>query len=171
MTGPALSDLLALHTPGARDLAGWPRCTACGFRFPCPEVRSVLPEQTADEMEIVALVDVGWSVWRARPGGRDTWDDTRDEGGTVVGWWDQPNDDDDTTLRIYRCLDFPHGHHAFTQIPAGDIDVAACSMPNASTLRSHARRLGREFSARKGILSEGDVALLETALSLTRVIA
>lgn len=157
---------LTVHTAGGRDLAGWPRCAACGFRWPCPDLRNALPAQTADEMEVVALVDVGWSVWKARPGGRDGWDDSVDVGGTVVGWHD--TDDDG---RSFTCLDFPKGRPQRVGLLARDVDVTACSMPNASTLRSHARRLAREFSARKGILSEGDVQLLETALTLTRVIA
>lgn len=163
-----LAELEEVHTAGARDTAGWPRCTACGFRWPCPDLRNALPAQTADEMEVVALVEVGWSIWRAIPGG---WTDADDQGGTVVGWWDQPNDDDETTLRIFRCLDFPHGRHRFHHIPASDVDVAACSMANATTLRSHARRLCREFSQRKGVVSQSEVELVETALNLLRLIA
>jgi hypothetical protein len=165
------TDLAEVHTPGARDLAGWPRCSACGYRYPCPDLRDALPEQTADEMEVVALVDVGWSVWTARAGGRTGWLDNDDDGGTVVGWWDDPGDDTQPARRIFRCLDFPHGRHRFAQIAAGDIDAAACSLPNASTLRSHARRLAREFSQHKGVVSQYDLALLETALTLLRVVA
>lgn len=167
----AHAEVLEVHTAGARDLAGWPRCTACGFRWPCPDLRNTIPAQTADEMEVVALVDVGWSIWRARPGGRDTWNDCPDDGGTVIGWWDQPNDDDETTLRVFRCVDFPKGRHAFVQIPAGDVDVTACSLPNASTLRSHSRRLAREYSQRKGTVTQYDLELLEVALALVRCIA
>lgn len=165
------AELEEIHTAGARDPLGHPRCEACGFIWPCPDLRDALPSQTADELEVVALVDIGWSIWRARPGGRDSWNDCPDDGGTVVGWWDQPNDDDQTTLRIFRCVDFPKGRHAFIQIPAGDIDVTTCSLPNASTLRSHSRRLAREYSQRKGAVTQYDLELLETALTLIRCVA
>jgi hypothetical protein len=160
-----LAELQEFHTAGGRDLAGWPRCTACGFRWPCPELRNALPEQTADELEIVALVDIGWTVWRARagPGG---WDDSIDIGGTVIGLWD-----DADGHRWFRCLDFPKGQPRFVVVAAGEVDVTACSMPNASTLRSHARRLAREFSQRKGILSEGDLRLLDASFTLAHLIA
>jgi hypothetical protein len=164
-----LATLEEIHTAGRRDPLGHPRCEACGFIWPCPDLRDALPAQTADELEVVALVDVGWSVWKARPGGPGAWSDVDDAGGTVVGWWDDPGPD--TPRRIFRCLDSPKGRHAFVQIPAGEIDVAACALPNASTLRSHARRLAREFSQRKGVVSQHDLSLLETAVTLLRVIA
>lgn len=157
-----------IHTAGGRDPAGWPRCTACGFRWPCPELRNALPAQTADELEVAALVDIGWSAWKARPGGGGlvAWDDSADVGGTVVEWWD-----DQDGRRFFRCLDFPKGRHRFILLTAAEIDVTACSLPNPSTLRSHARRLAREFSQRKGILTGADLEMLETAFTLVRIIA
>lgn len=161
-----LAELAEIHTAGVRDMAGWPRCAACGFRWPCPELRNALPAQTADEMEVVALVDLGWSVWKARAGGG--WDDTDDIGGTVVGWHDP---EEEGTGRFFHVLDFPRGRHRFHRVAATEIDAASCSLPNATTLRSHARRLAREFSQRKGIVAEGDLRLLETALTLIRLVA
>lgn len=162
----SLAELRETHTAGERDAAGWPHCKACGFRWPCPDLRNALPEQTADEMEVVALVDVGWSVWRARPGGRDGWDDATDLGGTVIGWWD-----DSDGHRWFLCLDFPRGRHRMHTIRSDQVDAAACGLPNPSTLRSHARHLAREFSQCKGILSEGDIKLLDVAHQLAHLVA
>lgn len=161
-----LADLREIHTAGGRDPLGHPRCTACGFIWPCPELRSALPAQTADEIEVVALVDIGWSVWRLRPGERGGWDDSTDVGGTVVGWHDEWGGS-----RIFRVLDFPHGRHRFHALPAAEVDVTACSLPNAATLRSHSRRLAREYSERKGVVSQHEVELLEMALTLIRSVA
>lgn len=160
---------LADHEPGERDLGGWPRCTACGFRYPCPDVRSALPEHTAHEIEVIALIDIGWTIWKARPQA-DGWSDADDIGGTVIGWWDQA-DDDGGEQRQFRCLDFPRGKPRVHSVAAGDVDINASSMPNAATLRRAARVLAREFSQRKGIVSEFDVALLENAVTLLRCIA
>lgn len=161
---------LELHAVGPRDLLGHPRCTACGFIWPCPDLRNALPEQTADEMEVAALVDVGWSVWKAHPGGVGAWDDSADVGGTVVGWYERV-DSDGVAHRVFRVLDFPHGRHRFAGLPADEIDVEACALPNASTLRSHSRRLAREYSDRKGTVTQYDLELLETAFTLIRCVA
>lgn len=159
---------LEVHVAGRRDPLGHPRCAACGFIWPCPDLRNQLPEQTADEMEIVALVDVGWSAWKARPG-TGAWDDSADVGGTVIGWHD-------ITIhgqahRTFRVLDFPHGRHHFHRLPADEVDVKSCSLPNTSTLRSHSRRLAREYAERKGTVTQYDLDLLETALTLIRLVA
>lgn len=164
---------LEFHTAGGRDPLGHPRCVCCGFIWPCPTLREALPAQTADEMEVVALVDVGWSVWRLRAGGSGGWDDTTDIGGTVVGWHDTAGAmwEDGVACRVFRVLDFPHGRHRFHALPAAEVDVAACSLPNASTLRSHSRRLAREYSQRKGTVTQHEVELLEMALTLIRCVA
>lgn len=160
---------LADHEPGARDLGGWPRCNACGFRFPCPDVRSALPEHTAHEIEVVALIDIGWTIWKARPQA-DGWSDADDIGGTVIGWTDE-EDGGHELQRQFRCLDFPRGRPAVHTVAAADVDITASSMPNATTLRRAARVLAREFSQRKGIVSAFDLALLENAVTLLRCIA
>lgn len=157
---------LADHEAGQRDLAGWPRCSACGFRWPCPDLRMALPEQTAAEAEVVALVDAGWTIWRALPQADQGWSDADRPGGVVVGWRDDPDGH-----RTYRCLDWPRGRHHYHDLPAAEVDVADCSLPNAASLRSHARRLARDFSQRKGIVSAYDLALLEDAVALIRSVA
>lgn len=161
-----------IHTPGQRDLAGWPRCSACGFRYPCPDLRNALPAQTADELEIVALIDVGWTAFRARPGQRDGWDDLDDTGGVVTGWWEEPPvDDDRPPRRHYRCLDFPHGkHHVFT-IPADEVAVTRCDIPNPATIRRAARKLCAEISKRRGPVTSYELDLLADALTLMRAIS
>lgn len=165
------SDLEEYHTPGARDLAGWPRCTACGFRYPCPELRAALPAQTADEMEIVALIEVGWTAFKTRPGERGGWDDSLDVGGVVTGWWEEPSVDDRPDRRHYRCLDFPHGKHDIVTIPANEIDVTRSDIPNPATIRRAARKLCAEISKRRGPVTSYELDLLHDALTLMRAIS
>lgn len=169
MTG--LAELEEIHTAGGRDPAGWPRCSACGFRWPCPDLRNALPAQTADEMEIVALVDVGWSVFRARPGERGGWDESNDIGGIVTGWWEEPSGGDRPPHRHYRCLDFPKGKHDIRTIPADEVDVAAAGLPNPATIRRAARKLCAEISKRKGVVTSYELDLLADALTLMRAIS
>lgn len=165
------SEILEDHGPGQRDLAGWPRCSSCGYRYPCPSVRATLPAQTAAEMEVVALVDLGWTLWKAKPGSRDSWDDTADVGGIVTGWWEEPSVSDRPDRRIYRCLDFPHGKHDIVSIPADEVDVTAAALPNPATIRRAARKLCAEIGKRKGVVSSYELDLLADALTLMRTIA
>lgn len=152
----------AAHAPGAPDSAGHPRCESCGYRYPCPTLRMAAPDQTDEEAEVIGLVDVGWSVWRRLP----VFEQARPRvGGIVVDWAET-----EEGHRRFRCLDWFHGQPVWHPVLSTEIDPRDCALPNASILRSQARRLAREFAGKKGALSSWDVDLIRTAAALvTRV--
>jgi hypothetical protein len=155
---------LSEHVSSSADPDGRPRCDIDGFVFPCPALRMALPSQTGEEAELVALVDIGWTIWQAIPVA-DGWNDLDRQGGLVVGWWD-----DGLGHRRYRILDFWRGRPRTRSLAAAELDARDLVSPNSRTIRSHARGLARAVSQEKGVVSAREVEMLSDALTLLRTI-
>lgn len=148
---------------------GRERCEACGYLWPCPDVRMAPPELTADERAVMEMVDFGWVVWERLPDDGFDIGHREARGGTVVAW-----EDDDEGHRTYRCLaGFPKRRPHFVYLQAAEVnptaDVGVC-LPNPSTLRSHYRRVAACVGAEKGISDATETEYLALALTLSTAV-
>lgn len=156
------------HYATTTDPDGRPRCI-CGYIHPCPVTRRQLRVPSDDELELIALVEVGWTVFRAKPDNGicpDLDAEVAPPGGTVIGW-----EDDQHGHRRYRCLTWQRGHPVFHDVHATEVEPRDLKLPNSSGLRSDARRLAAKVAARKGVVAAYEVEMLRTAVRLVEAIA
>ncbi len=140
---------------------GRKRCDACGWAWPCPDVRMAPPEPTDDERAVMEMVGLGWAVWERVPDLADH----RPRGGTVIGYRDDAVEGRGD-VRTYTVLDFPKGRPRYFTLDAHQIDPAMLELPNSSFLRSHWRRLCAEVGKQTGTADGIEGRHIETALTL-----
>lgn len=147
---------------------GRPRCAACGYRWPCPDVRLRPRDLDPVERELLDLadIDIGYGVRARIPDGSEL----APPGGIVVGVHDEPNDDGEL-VRVYRAAEMFRGRPRFHRIAAPDIDPALITLPNASAVRRLARDLAAHVGSRTGTATAEELDLLADALDLFRAIA
>lgn len=153
-------DDIADHEQSTADPQGHARCAACGYRWPCPDVRSrPRPLEPAEYELLHALdLDVGYGIRRRVPDGAEHAD-----GGVIVGVHD-----DDEGRTWFRVLDFPHGRHRYHQLCLDDIEPASVSLPDAAVMRTYARRLAAWVGRQRGAATGEELDALSTAVTLTK---
>lgn len=150
---------LSDHVP-MRGSDGKPRCEACGYLFPCPDLRLAPRALEASERALLEVLEigVGFEVYRRLPDGSDG----VGPGGVVVGAW---TDDDGVHLRVVQ---FPGGKPDVLEMRLHEIEPATIELPNALNVRNTARRLAAVFSKGTGLLDDTDCELLSDALQLVK---
>lgn len=161
-TAPDLSDhvpvMQVMHDGSTRQ-----RCEACGWRWPCPEIRNEPRQLDEDEKELLEVLDigVGFSLFRRLPEGSGL--DERLNGGLVIGIHD-----DDETGRVYTLIYFDRGRARYMRLPAAEIEPAAVGLPNSKSIRDTVREACRIVGASKGLLGQDEIELIEHAFTLSR---
>lgn len=148
------------HTPGEKGADGHFRCEACGYRWPCPEVRSRPRPLDADERELLRSLDVGvgFTLWRRQPDGSEL----DPVGGTVVGSYDSDG------LTVFRLRDFDRGRPRVRELALGDVEPATVGLPNAAYVRSLVRNLAAWVGKQKGMVTGQELEVLSDAIVLLR---
>lgn len=133
-------------------------CEACGYRWPCPDVR-VLPRALDPfERELAEMVDVGWTVEERLPEGVDR----AGRRGIVVA----ATDDEWGKLAEVKVMEFHHGKPRLFTLAAADIEPARCEFPNSDSNRRAYRRLAARVGAATGVADGFEVEDLKLALTL-----
>lgn len=149
------------HLPPGSDVE---RCDACGYRWPCPTVRSGPRRLDAAEWELLRSLDVrvGFTLWRRAPEGAE---DREPYGGTVVGVYD----DDGAT--VFRLRSLSRGRPREGRLRLADVEPATVGLPNAVFVRSLVRGLAGWVSKQKGMATGEELEVLADAFTLYREVA
>lgn len=104
-----------------------------------PAIRRAIPGATG--LGIMAMVDVGWYV-----AGRDKNPDdlTSRIDGVVVAVVNK-TDGDGETHRAFDVLHWPNARMRISTLTEAEVDIDYCALPDATSLRSHVRRLASDF--------------------------
>ncbi|MCA1571959.1 MAG: hypothetical protein LC798_16940 [Chloroflexi bacterium] len=155
---PDVSD----HEPGETKVGSRYRCAACDEFHPCSTIEKALAYlPTPDQLEALAMVDVGWSVERR------TADPLRPRipRGLVVGYRDDPD-----LGRTFTVLRFKGGFPTYDRIDAIDIAVEFVGPPNSKSTRDAYRGLAEWVGKRSGTADENEPRALATALALAQTV-
>lgn len=152
------------HEPGPVDSEGHFRCSACGFRAPCPTVRAQPRRLDQDEIEVLRALDIGigFTIEQRQPEGAEA----KPIRGTVVGAWE-----DQDGRRTFRVVDFPQGRRRIHVMRLDEVEPARVALPNAAICRSQARKLADAVGRQKGIADGEEIEVLADAITLFQAIA
>lgn len=132
------------------------RCELDMEMFPCSALRRA-KELAAVDLELLEMVDVGWSVWARCPEQLDP----RPQGGIVAGYTD-----DEEAGRVYTVLDWKHGRPFIRKIAARDIEPRSIGMPNSRSRIAAYRQLCRHVGKQTGSADGTEVRDIAMALAL-----
>lgn len=145
------------------DAAG--RCEACGFEWPCPDIRRQPRQLEPGERELLSIVgvDVGSHISKIQPAGADPTD--AHQGLVVESFRD---DDDRLCHRVARAY---RGYRQVRVIRDDEIEPASVGLPDRLLIRSTARQFAAFASRRKGVVDQDEIGELSDALILLLAIA
>lgn len=123
----------------------------------------LIPPVSDDDRVVLDMVGIGWTVWERQ----DDPDIETIRGGTVVEVKELALEQ----TRAFVILDFFHGQPRLDELLEHEINPSLCQLPNASFLRSAARRLQALAGRKKGSVDAFELRLSKIALLLLEVIA
>lgn len=125
---------------------------------------TLAPEASA----ILDMVELGQDVWHVRPTG-ELPPGAHRRGGIVYAIG-RDVDENGELLRVFHVVDIRQGRARFDRLRVDEVNPTTIGLLNASMVRNRSRVLALEYAKTKGYLSDTDVALLETALDLAKVV-
>ena len=154
------------HAPRQKDSSGRDRCEACGYIWPCPEVRMQPRQLDPAERELLEVLEVrvGYYIEKRLPG--DNPDPNLKRGGLVVGEFE-----DDEGRKCFRVSYEWRRQLRRMVIREDEIEPAGVGLPNSASIRHHARFLARLVAERKGAVAPEELEHLADALDLFKAIA
>lgn len=150
---PELDDIDE-HQP--KECGTLTRCEVDGQLYPCSTIERA-KQLAAVDVELLEMVDVGWTIWERVPMQMDP----RPKGGIVAGYTD-----DEEAGRVYTVLDWKQGRPIIRKIAARDVDPLAVGMPNSRSRIAAYRQLCRHVGKQTGSADGTEVQNIAMALAL-----
>jgi hypothetical protein len=132
------------------------RCEVDAQLWPCSTVERARA-LTEMDTELLAMVEVGWTVWERVPEQMDP----RPRGGIVAGYTD-----DEEAGRVYTVLNWKDGRPAVRKIAARDVNHRAIGLPNSKSRIAAYRQLCRHVGKQTGSADGTEVRNIAMALAL-----